>query len=462
MSPGPLFLVAATLSAALLIPVGAASAAPPNDTRSAAITVKPPEFVSGTLVGAGLEAAEQSPCGRVDASVWYRFTAPERGRIIAQLDAAGEMDATVELYRRTRSRYDFVDCEETNDKGRAVLERGRLEPGADYALRIGNLAGSDAAKFRLGVLIPSPVPDPPGEPLPAKGARGTVNRLGNLGDAFSRKLSEGRTMRVSLSAKSCVGLAIFAPGTESFEDSPASTLRCGGFGLFTAEESGRYSFLVVSRVRDELQRYRLQVKPAGRDDTAPGVFIRNYATVRGKVDGRIDARDLYRFDVSRRSALTLRVSGNPEVELVRSGGRRIDVGQSIRTNLKPGRYFAAVSGKGSYTLRRVSRTITRSTVSFAGRRNATVSPGTTVPLRLAVSPGVSGPGRIKVDRFDPIDGWQHVRTYRVSVSGGSGTLSFRPPSVGRYRASAEFLGTRGSAPSETGTARLFVRGPLVD
>lgn len=455
-------LAAATLTVPLLIAAPAAAAPPGNDSRASAERLTPPQTLSGSLVGATVEIGEPtSRCAATDASVWYRFTATDE-RIIVQLDAGGDMDATVDLYQRSRSKYSPIGCEATDKKGIATLERSRLEKGGEYAIRIGKEFGSSADRFQLRVLIPSPPPRPPGKPLPVKGVRDSVDRLANPGDAYRRYLPEGRTMKVSLKSKSCTSLTIYPPGTQSFDGDFLKRLRCGGYGLFTAEEAGRYSFLVEAARGRERQRYRLQVAPAGRDDTTPGVFIRNNAKVRGKVNGGIDNTDLYRFDVTRRSLLTLRVSGGPDLLLTTSAGRRLGSGSLIDRRIKAGRYYAAVSGSGKYTLKRKSRTITSARLTFNGRKKAVTSPGSSAALRLSVSPGASGPAKINVDRLDPVAGWQHVRTYRVSVAGGSGSLRFVPPSIGRYRANAEFRGTTTTAPSSSRTAVLVVQGPLVD
>jgi hypothetical protein len=267
-------------------------------------------------------------------------------------------------------------------------------------------------------------------------------------------------MRLSLRSDRCMSLTIFSPGTRSFG---GFDRRCADYRLFTPTETGRYSLVVNALRGRDKQRYRLRVAPARRDDTAPGVFIGNNAKVRGRVNGGIDSRDLYRFDVTRRSTLTLRVTGGPDLRLVTDKGRRLARGTDIERRVSPGRYFVAVQGQGTYTLRRVSRTITRTVVGFNGRSTATVPPGSTTQLTVRVSPGVEGPARMILERFDPIDGWQFARTYRVVVRSGGAKVSFRPSGVGRYRLYGEFLGTRVAADSEDfSPARLRVQGPLRD
>ncbi len=458
----------AVLAAGLMISSVAAmppswAAAPANDNRADAIRVTPPQDLTGTLVDATLEPTnDSSQCETTDASVWYRFTAPKRGAIIVQLDAAGEMDATVDLYKQVRSRLEWEDCDSTDSKGVATIDTDGLEAGADYAIRIGRQTGSVAESFSLRVLIPSPPPEPPGKPLPGKGVQNKVDRLVNPGDAYYTSMLEGRTYRLSLRVGQCTALEVYGPGTNSFDGSPVKTLDCGGYRLFTPTDGGRH-YLVVRAGRSRgVQPYRLKVAPARRDDTTPGVFIGNNAKVRGKVNGGIDARDLFRFDVTRRSTLTLSVTGGPSLRLVRDNGQRIGRGDFIDRTVSAGRYFVAVQGEGKYTLKRVSRTITTSRVTFNGRRSATVPPGSTTRLSVRVRPAVGGPAVMVVERFDPIDGWQFAKRFRVGVSGGSATVSYSPPSLGRYRVFAEFKGSRIAAPSDAGVARLRVQGPLVD
>lgn len=456
------------LSAGLLV-VGAAAvspawAAPPaNDNRSDAIKVALPAGVTGTLVDATLEPAEPpGQCAPIEASVWYRFTAPKRGAVVIELDAGGEMDATVDLYKQVRSKLQWADCSQTDNRGVATIDTEGLEAGADYAIRVGRQTGSAAAGFSLRVLVPSPPPEPPGRPLPGTGVRNTVNRLTNSGDAYWTRMQEGRTMRLSLRVNQCTRLEVYGPDTSSFGGSALKSLPCGGYSLFTPTQTGRH-FLVVwaGRSRDT-QPYRLRVAPARRIHTTPGVFIANNARVPGRVNGGINFRHLYRFDVTSRSTLTLSVSGDVTMRLVRDDQARFGRGDYIERNVPAGRYFVAVQGDGRYALKRVSRTITRSSVSFNGRRQATVSPGSTARLELRVRPAVSGPGVLTVERLDPIDGWQFTKRFRVSVSAGSATVAFQPPSVGRYRVTGEFKGSRVAAASDAGVARLKVQGPLVD
>jgi hypothetical protein len=459
-------LSALVVVAAALATAPAAWAAPPsNDNRADAALVDPPQSLTGTLVEATLEPSEDtSNCGATDGSVWYHFTMPARGAVVLQLDAAGEMDATVDLYKQVRSKLTWVDCDASDSQGKATIDRDGLDAGADYAIRVGNETGSVADTFRLRVLVPTAPPHPPGRHLPAQGVRNHVDRVLNPGDTYWTRMQAGHTMRLSLRTQHCTSLEVFGPGTRDFTEEPAEKrLSCGGYALFTPTTSGRH-YLVVQAARDrDGQHYRVQVAPAGRDDTAPGVVIANHAAVKGHVNGGLDTRDLYRFDVTHRSALTLSLSGDPIMTLVRDDGARLGDGNLLTQHVRAGRYFVAVSGTGRYTLKLALKTITRAALRVNHRHAATIRPKSVARLSLTVRPAEAGPGLITVERFDPIAGWQFLRSYHPRVTAhGSATVRFKPPSVGRYRAYASYLGSRDAAPADTGLVRLQVQRALGD
>ena len=458
-------LSALVVAGAVLVTAPTAWAAPPsNDDRAEATMVDPPQSVTGTLVEATLEATDDSSsCGATEGSVWYHFTAPPRGSVVLQLDAAGEMDATVDLYKQVRSKLTWVDCDAGDSQGKATIDRDGLDAGADYAIRVGNDTGSVADTFRLRVLVPTAPPHPPGRHLPAKGIRNHVDRVLNSADTYWTTMKAGRTMRLSLRTRHCTSLEVFGPGTRDFTAvQPEKSLFCGGYALFTPTESGRH-FLVVQAARDrDVQHYRLQVAPAGRDDTAPGVVIANHASMKGHVNGGIDTRDLYRFDVTHRSALTLGLSGLPTMTLVRDDGSRFGSGNVISRHVGAGRYVVAVSGSGRYTLRLALKTITTATLRVNHRHATTIGPRAAARLSLNVRPTATGPSLITVERFDPIAGWQFLRSYHPRVRNGSATVRFKPPTVGRYRAFASYLGSRDSAPAHTGRVWLRVQRKLGD
>lgn len=481
-------LVATAVAVLVFAAPGAASAAPPpNDARADAVALAaPPTGVSGTLVGATVEATEPvGSCGAAGPSVWYRLDAGADARLVVSLDAGGDLDAVVDVFRRVRSQVSGVTCEATDEDGNAQATFS-VKKGESYLVRVAAKPGSALSTFRLDLGVAAPEPTAPGAQLPASGVTRTLDRIGHVADAFSARLRSGVAYRINLAALGgggdededapCVSLSVYAPGTSSFEDGDTvRSLRCGGYVLFTpgAGEGGRYSFYVqASSSRRGAQRYHLQVARALSDDTAPGVFLHNFARVRGAVRGSgVDVVDLYRFDVRTRSTLfaSVATSGSLDLVLLRDDGRRLacacgeEGGAELHRGLRPGRYFLAVravdGSNARYVLRRASRTITKSKIQVNGKRVAQVAPGTTVRVAVVTSPRVNGPTTITVERFDPLSGWQFVRRAHV---GSGGALSFTPPAVGKYRFRGSFDGTRGAAPSNTGVARLTVAGPLVE
>ncbi len=119
-------------------------------------------------------------------------------------------------------------------------------------------------------------------------------------------------INLALAGEGCASLELYGPRLATSTTPSRTASACSGYGLFTpaAGEGGRYSLLVTApRGVRGVQRYHLQVGRALADDTAPGQFLRNFETVRGRVDGqRLDVVDLYRFDVTKRSSAHARRS----------------------------------------------------------------------------------------------------------------------------------------------------------
>jgi hypothetical protein len=307
-----------------------------------------------------------------------------------------------------------------------------------------------------------------------------VDRIANPDDAYAVRMAAGTTYRVHLvSRERCVTARLFAPGTSSFEGGDAvRSFDCDDYFIYTPGpgEGGRHSIQVSApRSRRGALPYHVQVARAGADDTAPGALLANDAPVRGSLRGSgADVVDLYRFDVRRPSILDLRLragASSPfDLQLVGAGGRRISCacgnegGQQIRLRLKPGRYFAAVRSRsgadGRYTLSRLTRVITRTRVLVDGERDADLRPGQTALISVRVAPGASGPVTVDVERFDPLAGWQFHSRHERRAQGGSATVAFSPPSVGRWRVRATFDGTRIAAPSGPAGASFTVAEPL--
>ncbi|HEV3000060.1 MAG TPA: hypothetical protein VGW75_04905 [Solirubrobacteraceae bacterium] len=463
--------VALTLVAAGIAPAPALADAPPNDNRANAQTVTPPATVDGTTVDATAEPnEEESRCEPAPGSVWYRVTSQREGRLVVELAANGDLDAVVDVYRARRSELEAIDCDPTDRRGRASVAV-EVGPNETFLVRVARQADSVADTFQLTLQFGRPLAEPPGPRLPAGGATGSLHRATAPNAAYSVRLRAGVTYKFNLASGSCTPLALYPPGTDSFEDAaPVQSASCGGYMVFTpeADEGGIYSLLAIASRARQATRYRLMAARARGDDLAPGRFIRNHQRVRGSLDAaRIDVVDLYRFDVTRRSdtELDLDTEHNFRVVLLSAGGRRLARGQGgLTRRLRPGRYFAVVrAGRratGAYRLTRTSRAITRTRALVEGRRRATIAPGAVATLTAQVAPGAAGPVTLDLERFDPLAGWQFARRYRVRASGGVANVAFRPPSVGRWRFRARFRGTRDASPSRSGLAYLTVQGPL--
>jgi Bacterial pre-peptidase C-terminal domain len=464
---------------AVLIAVGAfvlftapaaGAAPPPNDARAAPQPLGAlPASVRGTTVEASVEADEPaSSCAANGGSVWYAFDADEDRPVVVALDAAGDLDAVVELFARERSQLTPVACGTTNRRGASTLELD-ADGGTSYLIRVAALVNSARDRFDLRVVEPDRPARFPGPRLPRGGVNSAVDRIANADDAWSVRLLKGRTYRINfVSRLGCASVDLYV----SEGADPARSLRCDQHTVYVPSASRTYTLLVrAPRGSRARLPYRLRVGPAEADDTAPGIRIGNDVATRGRLQGgELDAVDLYRFSLTRASRLrvSLRTGADFDLRLYRDSGSRLGGGGSEEIELRagPGRYFIAVRARdgaaGRYVLRRLARTITNASTLVDGARSVTVSPGRAVALGLVVTPAVDGRADLTLERFDPLAGWLFHAAYRPVVIGGRASVSFRPPSVGRWRVSGGYRGTRRAAPSEGGTAHFTVEEPLED
>jgi hypothetical protein len=471
----PRLCLGAVLACCLLLPAPATAAPPPGDARLAPRELgQLPALVRSTTVDATLDADEPAAgCGPIKNSVWFSFTAPTSRELLVALDAAGDMDATVEVFIRERSQLTPLSCERTDRRGAATIDADTTA-GTTHLVRVAPLANSVADAFTLRVVQPDEPARPPGERLPAAGVSGEVDRFANPDDAWAVRMRKGRTYRINLvtAGRGCAQVALYAAG--EFGGQPAETLSCDDHAVFAAPEAGRFTLHVrAPRASRARLPYRLRVGPAGRDDSAPGVVLPDDRRTAGRLrGGELDALDLYRFTVARRSDLRvrLRTAHDFDVRLLTDAGRRLACGcgsagdKELVRRLAPGRYFIAVRARdganGRYVLSRLARTITRSRMLVDGARGATVAPGETVALTLRVTPAVTGRASVLIERYDPLAGWLFHSRHNPRVSGTAATVPFRPPSVGRWRATGEYEGTRVTSPSSGGTDRFRVLEPL--
>ncbi len=487
--------MAAALGSALVLTAGASGEgtappasgppAPANDTLAGAQVVRSlPATIKGTIIGASTEAGERESACNVSSgnSVWYSVRLPSAHRVAIDLAAAGALDATVDVYHAVRSQLTSVGCQQTESHGKASFSFEAAKNGL-YDIRVAARTGSQLAPFTLEVFMPTPAVAPPGPALPSAGAGGQVDRIQNINAAYSFTMHAGVSYLINLANETegaCVSGALFAPGTSSFggeeeeEEEQGNALlhiRCGGYRLFTpaAGQGGRYSFEITPRLSHRgVQRFHLQVAPAGSAETAPGLPLGNYAHAHGHLDGRgVRVLRLYRMEVTSHSNLTLRLSAPQNAEfklqLRNQNGDVIECqcdgsgSQTLTHQLRPGTYYAVVSARGgssgSFTLVRESRTITSTSISFSAAKAA---PGQGLAIEVKVSPAQSGPVAVAIERFDPVFGWQFYREVHASASGGAASVPFTPPAVGRWRAKATYEGSRTASPSAVGFTYLLV------
>jgi hypothetical protein len=419
--------------------------------------------VQGTTAEATREQTEfGSSCSDAGPTVWYSATAEQAGRIGLRTSAGGNLDYAVDVFKRVRSQLTEVECDSSDGQGNAALNF-RASAGDRYLIRIVQREASEAGTFALHVSAPFIPASPPGKLLPVGGATRVLDRADHVDDAWSVVLHAGVTYRVRLSGRldSCRPRAeVYLPGTGSFDDeSPVHQIGCGRSLTFTpaAGEGGRYPIRVVaSSSARRPQGYHLEVARAGIDDTAPGVPIHNHRRARGVLRGdRVDAVDLYRFVIAERSrtALTLRSAQEFSLVLVDDEGHRLGRGDEVERTLRPGTYFVGVralgSATGGYRLRRDSRVLTHLGLEA-------LTSGGVARLVATVSPAESGPVRIVVERFDPLVGWLFADQFSLRAVAGRAAAGFSG-AQGRYRAEAEFLGTRDAASSTARSVRFRLR-----
>jgi hypothetical protein len=435
-----------------------------------------PATLEGTTVGATTVTSEPgSACvnGTV-ASVWYSLRPASAERVAVELAAGGVLDGTVDVYKAVRSQLEPVTCGRTEEEGKASLSF-KAKKNTLYEIRVAALPNSQLAGFTLNVFQPTPAIAPPGPRLPSSGVSGQVDRIQNSNAAYSFSLHAGVSYLINLANETrggCVNGGLFAPGTSSFEGASASlSVDCGGYRLFTPGpgQGGLYSFEVTPNLeRKGEQRFHLQVAQANGTQTAPGVPLGNYGRASGRLEGTgIRVLRLYRIDVTSHSNLTLRLGAPPSAEfnlqLRNQNGDVIECScngsgsQSLQQQLRKGRYYAVVSVRnhtsGNFTLTRESRTITRTRIAFGAERGTA---GRTVPIEIRVTPAVSGPVKVEVQRFDPVFGWQFHRELEAQVSEGSAVIPFTPPAVGNWRANASYAGSLTASPSAVGFTYLLV------
>lgn len=477
MTRNPHTLGLAALLALAATTAPAAAAPPANDARAQASPLTLPDRVTGTLLEATSEAGEPDPlCGPVvGPTAWFRMDGLAPGRVALELRAAEGAGNVLAVYRREGGDLAPEICDATDRGGNGAVFF-TAERGERYLVQVAAGIRADAGAFTLAAFRPEAPPTLPGPRLRPGGAVGTVDILRDTEDAFSLPMRSGVTYRINLDAgpaRTCrAGFRILPPGERDLAAPAVGGRPCGGYLTYTPgpEDGGLHDIVVVARPGVRAPRYRLTAAPLGADDQAPGTPLPLGRRVAGVVSGHgIDRLDLYRFEVTDRSRVRLRLStaGASDLRLLRAEGGTIQCACGLSGDLEleralaPGAYLAVVQAQngagGRYRLLRTSRTITSASLTVNGRTEATSPRGTAVTIALTVSPAVSG-GRVRIDaqQYDPLGGWRFRQRLSGTVSGGVARVSFRPTGPGRWRFGGEYLGTPGASPSVASGARLTV------
>jgi hypothetical protein len=107
-------------------------------------------------------------------------------------------------------------------------------------------------------------------------------------------------------------------------------------------------------------------------------------------------------------------------------GQRGRGGRALHKGLRPGRFFVAIRSRDNstagYTLLRASRTITTSRVRVNGAVSTILAPRTPATISVLTRPPVDGPVTVTLEQFDPLAGWQFVRTLQATASGGAASV----------------------------------------
>ncbi len=213
--------IVAVLSAILVLAMAGSAIADPappsNDSRDNPVILGPlPATASGTTAGATVAPTDPpASCADEAGSVWYQLTVGSQvpPSIAVQVEANGELDAAVDVFVKQRSQSIPVTCQRTDKQGEAVFAFTPKKQ-TTYLIRVAQLSNSDSGTFSLHVFQPPPAATPPGAPLAAQGASGSLARVVDVSSAYSAQLTAGVSYQVNLVSriKGCMRLAIFAPG----------------------------------------------------------------------------------------------------------------------------------------------------------------------------------------------------------------------------------------------------------
>ena len=437
---------------------------PDNDELAGATPIPLlPATVSGSTVGATRDIGDPS-CAGGGGTVWYRFHRGVDGRLVARLQAGADLEAIVCVVEKVRSQLRPLTSRRTDDNGTAAFDFDG-KAGSNYYVVVGQRSSSEPGPFKLTLIAPEKPPVPPGVAMSLNGGRGRLDPLQNPADAWSVKMERGKTYRFGVlnNFGRCVSVSIYPTTTRSFEEAtPVASTECGRTWFFTPGPDGGGTYPVLVTAAGETTGYRLLIRLAKPDDIGPGALLRS-GERRSESVSNEDPLDLYRFDVTGRSDVRVKVDATKElgIKLLDGSGRSLHSGErgvELVRVLAPGTYYVALTpGEHSarYRIRVLVREVTQTVITADGKPTAKVKPGAVVQLETTTTP-VPGAGttRVQADFFDVATReWVFRKSWDVPA--GS-TIPFAPDAVGRWRFRATFHGTQSASPSRSDYANVVV------
>ena len=428
-----------------------------------------PAKVAGSLLGATSESTDPAGCSLAGPTVWYLVTANADGRLGFRISVGPDTDVVVAVQRRVRTTRQTMGCVQTGDNGVGALPVDVVK-GGTYLVAVGTVEGSSPGDFALNVLKGQPLEVAPGTQLHQSRADSTVNGLTDINDMWWKVMQRGETYRIAFtSTNGCARLRMVPLRNVEV---PLGDISCGGYREFTPgpDGGGKYIFEVVAAKTTATQAYHLEVARAGLDDLGVGLPLPNLTTRHGSLSTvGVDQVDRYHFAVVRRADVRIALaqpSTRPFlVGLATDDGRQLGWNSSkLSRMLEPGRYVLAVAANhdsgvrttAKYAVSLVIRALTQTTLTLSSKE---LRPHVPLSIHVATQPAPDGGViEIQVDRFDPWTGWSFYRLVRLH--GPATTLTWTPPTLGRWRIRATYVGNRHFSESRTEYSTLLVAEPL--